>query len=71
MRITKKLLRETKRGMNRRVNELCAALATGQLKQEWERCFSGIKCELGSDAEIMRSLISDMIDRSIPEFWIE
>lgn len=70
MRITKKLLRDVKRGMNRRVIELCAMLATGKLQEEVNRITKGVKSE-GPQHELMRFLLIDLIDLSLPEHWLD
>jgi len=78
MRITKKMIRDTKSAMLRRVRELfCTTLDSGGLKKEFERCFptkeqqnqrSGV---LNDDYAMLDYLIRDLIVRAIPDHWCE
>lgn len=74
MRVTKKILREAKAGMRHRIIELCAMLHTGGLKSEWERCFPGVTSFASGredDAELMRSLLIDLLETALPAHWHE
>jgi hypothetical protein len=70
MRITKKTLRDAKSGIRRRVNELCGIAAKGGLRAEFDRCFPALAAEQPlSEWELMRRLLSDLLDLAIPPHW--
>lgn len=75
MRITKKMLREAKGGMRKRITELCAILKTGGMKDEMRRCFPAYSStpsnEMPSDEECLRSILTDLLDLAIPIHWHE
>jgi len=64
------MLREAKRGMQRRIGELCAFAAVGKLEQEAKRCFPDVD-GWESDQERMRTLLLDLLDRALPSHWVD
>lgn len=72
MRITKKLLRETKGLMGRRVNELCAMGVKGKIADEYFRCFPAAVGSVPADHtdwHKARELFSDLLERALPDHW--
>lgn len=70
MRITKKMLRDAKRGMQKRTVELCAMMVTGGLADEVKRCFPlYLSQPVPRDADCMRMLLADLFDLAIPPHW--
>lgn len=73
MRLTKKMVREATRGLLRRQNELCAILAAGKIRDELQRCFPIYISEPTPEreAECLRLLLQDCLERAIPSHWVE
>lgn len=73
MRITKKLLSETKRGMQHRIAELCRLAESPGIYKEYDRCFpstDGTTPAL-SEFECLRQLLAYLVELSIPSHWCE
>ena len=74
MRITKKMLREMKQGLIRRVNDL-AWMSEESIVCEFERCYAHQTGENGFIPESVggkrAALVRDAVDRAIPGHWCE
>jgi len=72
MRITKKLLRETKRGLDRRIGEL-SVMDDAKLAEEHKRCFPHRTDEQRPAFVIglRKELMLDCIELCIPSHWCE
>lgn len=69
MRLTKKMVREAKIGMIKRINEL-ALKTEEELRAEVNRCFPGMEVTGGTSVEMLRYMTNDVIDRSLPDHWL-
>ena len=72
MRITKKLLRETKSGMSRRIREL-VFLKPDEVLKEHQRCFPHLPDgQRPAFTEAQRwNLICDAIELALPSHWVD
>lgn len=73
MRITKKLLREAKMAMLRRVGQLSRLEDPAWLRAEYARCFPAA-LQLNpsiSEVDVRETLYKDMIERALPDHWCE
>lgn len=72
MKLTKKLLREAKKGLHRRIKEV-ALMDDETLEKEFARCFPHREPNMipvlksGKRSELMQ----DAIDRTIPDHWCD
>jgi len=69
MRLTKKLIKETKKGFSNRCKELCF-MTEEELKKEITRCFPHVKYE-GTHGELLNFMIQDLLELSFPTHWHE
>lgn len=72
MRITKKLLRTTKKSAQGRLVELYRLDDTPSLEQEFRRCFPNREgIDQMSPARMRYELLRDLLDLTIPDHWCE
>lgn len=74
MRITKKYLREAKRALNHRIMYLCVKGKTGELSDEYFRCFPAAVGNISKDHndwQKIRELLSDSLERTFPNHMTE
>lgn len=69
MRITKKVLRETKRAMKKRIKELCL-MSEEQLEKEVKRCYPSLDFK-ASRGVLLGFMLQDLLDLALPIHWHE